>query len=239
MSERLREHIVTVAGRLSDWRRATVRLSDALPLGPLRADAPTVARQDFNQFLFQEATPAFDFADGRIIWRIGLFVDHACARAYCPLLADLRDDAPVNFDEGRALLPEVRRWLLGLSVTSDRLWNSLCSVLPAIADLDPAFVKFALDPQTWRTLVLADRKVEKEEKEERLKFLDGYWFGHVLNNALLHVLGALASNRFLAIGDYLDHRHLRGSYTHLMPHYLFAVLFEKVAGTAPFGQRAA
>jgi hypothetical protein len=31
------------------------------------------------------------------------------------------------------------------------------------------------------------------------------------------------------IRDFLDHPNLRGRYTHLMPHYLFAVLVEKVA----------
>ena len=50
----------------------------------------------------------------------------------------------------------------------------------------------------------------------------------MLNNALLHVLGALANNHFMAIRDLLDHPNLIGSYTGLMPHYLFAVLFHKV-----------
>ena len=44
----------------------------------------------------------------------------------------------------------------------------------------------------------------------------------------LHALGGLANNHFLHIRDFLDHALLRGGYTHLMPHYLFAVLFEKV-----------
>src|SRR5262245_19016605 len=46
--------------------------------------------------------------------------------------------------------------------------------------------------------------------------------------ALLHALGGLANNHFLHIRDFLEHPLLRGGYTHLMPHYLFAVLVEKV-----------
>ena len=59
--------------------------------------------------------------------------------------------------------------------------------------------------------------------------VDGLWFGHILNNALLHVLGALANNNFMMIDDLLDHPFLVGGYSHLTPSYLFAVLFEKVA----------
>jgi hypothetical protein len=54
------------------------------------------------------------------------------------------------------------------------------------------------------------------------------FFRHVLNNALLHVMAALANNHFEVIFDLLDHPSLIGGYTRLMPHYLFAVLLEKV-----------
>jgi hypothetical protein len=42
-------------------------------------------------------------------------------------------------------------------------------------------------------------------------------------------IGALANNHFRVIEQYLHQTHLDGRYTHLMPHYLFAMLFEKVA----------
>ena len=45
---------------------------------------------------------------------------------------------------------------------------------------------------------------------------------------MLHVLAALASDDFGEIEGYLDHPCLLGSYTHLMPHYIAAVLFQKV-----------
>ena len=57
--------------------------------------------------------------------------------------------------------------------------------------------------------------------------VDGY-FRRVLNNALLHVIAALACNRFEAVLDLLDHPNLTGYYTSMIPHYLLAVLVEKV-----------
>ena len=118
---------------------------------------------------------------------------------------------------------------MSLPVDSPELANALCMVLPFIADADPTFAKLALDPETWHSLVLADRDISEEERTKRLQLVEGLWFGHVLNNALLHVLGALANNHFMVIEDFLDHPFLVGGYTHLMPSYVFAVLFEKVA----------
>ncbi len=117
---------------------------------------------------------------------------------------------------------------MSLPIDSSELANSLCSVLPLIADADPAFAKLALDPETWRGLVLNDRDITDEQRAKRLKCVDGQWFGHVFNNALLHVLGAIANNDFMTIEDFLDHPYLVGGYTHLFGHYLLAVLFEKV-----------
>jgi hypothetical protein len=39
MSERLQRHIVAVAGRLSEWQDAALRVAEYLPLGPLPSDA--------------------------------------------------------------------------------------------------------------------------------------------------------------------------------------------------------
>ena len=227
MSDFLQSHIVAVAGRLSEWRDAAARLADFLPLGPLPLDAPFPGREDFTRFLFQQATPAFTVRSGRVVWRVGLFIDLDMAADGCLRVLGRRDAAAVPSDEFLARLPEVKAWLMGLPVDDSPLWNSLCMVLPAMADADPAFARLALDPETWRALVLADRKITEGQRGKRLRAIDGI-FGHVLNNALLHVLGTLANNHFLVIRDYLDHPHLRGSYTHLMPHYLFAVLIEKV-----------
>jgi hypothetical protein len=109
------------------------------------------------------------------------------------------------------VLTEVRRWLMRLAVDSPELWNSLCSVLPLIADADPSFAKLALDPETWSNLVLNDRGISEEQRAKRQQMIDGQWFGHVLNNALLHVLGALANNYFMMIEDLLQHTNLSGA----------------------------
>ena len=112
---------------------------------------------------------------------------------------------------------------MSMNLVPVALWdlsNALCHALPFIADADPVFAKLVLEPETWRNLVLVDGK--------RFKW-DGELFGGVLNNALLHVLGSLANNHFTVIEDLLDHRYLVARYTYLMPHYVFGVLFEKVA----------
>jgi hypothetical protein len=224
MSDELQSHIVTLAGRLSDWRDATTRLAEFLPLGPLAEDAPVLCREEFGQFMFQEARTSFTCRGGRIVWRVELFATLDMALLYYHRSLGIPDETPVSFEES---LPEVKRRLMGLEVDCP-LFNCLCAVLPVLVDTDPAFVRLALDLETRRILVLADRTIEEERRAERLWLIDGY-FGHVLNNALLHVLGALASNDFPLIGAYFDHPNLRGGYTHLMPHYLFAVLFKKVA----------
>jgi hypothetical protein len=219
----VQEKIATRAGAASNWQRATCRLAELLPLGPLPANSPTISRDDFREFLFQEATPGHCVREGRIIWQIRLFVDRTFFRYYCSTFPDL----PAAMENLPARLPEVRQWLMSLSVDTD-LANVLCMILPFIADADPAFAKLALEPETWRTIVLADQDIAEEQGTQWLNRIEGPWFGHVLNNALLHVLGALANNHFTMIEDFLDHPFIVGGYTHLMPHYVFAVLFEKV-----------
>jgi hypothetical protein len=209
-------------GRLPEWQGATCRLAELLPLGPLSENTSKISHDDFPGFLSQEATPSFCIEEGRILWRIRLFSDWSLCSAYCPTL-------PPSALENRARLPKVRQWLMNLPVDSPELANALCMALPFVADADPGFAKLALDPETWRGVVQADRDITEEQRTKRVKCLDGPWFAHVLNNALLHVLGGLASNHFMMIEEFLDHPNLVGGYTHLMPHYLFAVLFEKVA----------
>jgi hypothetical protein len=204
-------------GRLSEWQEATRRLAELLPLGPLASS--TISSEDFREFLVQEATSSFCVRDGRIIWQVRLFVDSSLCSAYFPNLD------PAVFDDAS----KIQRWLMSLPVDSLERANGLCMVLPLIADADPAFAKLTLDPEEWRGIVLADRHITEEQRAKRLKCVESQWFAHVLNNSLLHTLGALANNHFMMIEDFLEHPNLVGGYTHLMPHYLFAVLFEKVA----------
>jgi hypothetical protein len=211
-------------GPLSEWQKATSRLAELLPLGPLPANSPKICRDDFKEFLFQSATPSFCLRDGRIVWKISLFVDPSFCGPYCGTFPDL----PTALENLPARLPEVRQWFMSLPADSIELANMLCMALPFIADADPAFAKLALAPETWHQLVVNDRGITEAERAKRLKCVESQWFGHVLNNALLHVLGALANNHVMLIEDFLDHPFLIGGYSHLTPSYLLAVLLEKV-----------
>jgi len=44
------------------------------------------------------------------------------------------------------------------------LWHLLCVGLVPIADMDPAFARLALDPETWRAIVLGDREIDEETR---------------------------------------------------------------------------
>lgn len=224
-----RERLDQIAPPLRRWRDAAERLLEALPITPPGEADPPLDRAEYGEFLFQPASASSHvIREGRIVWRIELFIGWDWATE--GILSQMRGGdvaIPDPVEELRRVLPEVERWLMSLPVDESLLWNLLCMALPPISDLDPAFAKLALDPETWRTIVLSDREIDEETRSRRLKAIDGY-LRHVLNNALLHVLGALANNHFEVIADLLDHPDLVGGYTGLMPHYLFAVLFEKL-----------
>lgn len=212
---------------LHAWRGAADRLLDALPPPGTGAGRTPPHRRDFEEFLFQPAESSHLVRDGQVAWRIELFVGWGWAAEDVLSLIPNRSRHALDFlDDLRLNLPEIRRRIMALPVDEGELWNLLCIALVPIADLDPAFAKLALDGETWRTIVKGDREIDQETRVRRLQAVDGY-FRHVLNNALLHVMGALACNHFEVIPDLLDHPDLIGSYTSLMPHYLFAVLFEK------------
>ena len=60
---------------------------------------------------------------------------------------------------------ETRRWIMSQPLESSNLWHLLTVGLVPIADLDPAFAKLALDPETWRSMVIGDVEIEEEAKE--------------------------------------------------------------------------
>ena len=159
--------------------------------------------------MFCEGTPGYSLSYSGIRWKIGMFCDMSITllKGYRPPCSGDGDN--VTEADFWAAIPAIEAWLLSLGTMDGRLWNPLCMTLPFIADVDPAFAKKALDLNTWG-------KIHP-------------YFEHVVNNALLHVLASLANNHFMLIRDYLDHPCLMGRYTRLMPHYLFAVLFQKVS----------
>ena len=212
--------------QLFSWQQAVTRLGDLLPLSINDNRATPVNAEDFKDFMFQEASPSYSISDHGIHWWIGLFSNAESAICYLPH-AEWHD--VIKDHDFLAALPGIRKWLMGLTVNDCSLYNALCMVLPIFTDVDPPFVKLALDLDTWRTLVRTNGGLSEEQQREALNTIDHGYFRHVLNNALLHVFGSLANNHFMAIRDYLDHPCLYGHYTRLMPHYLFAVLFHKVS----------
>ncbi|WP_145275474.1 hypothetical protein [Tautonia plasticadhaerens] len=219
--------LAEITHEMIDWQRASTRLVEALPAGPESGEVPAPDRDSFKPFMFQEASASYSARGGRIAWRIAPYLDWdvAAAQAFW-YLGDESPDDPLA-----AILGDLHgfsRRVLELPVDGSPLMDILCLTAPMVADADPAMIRRMLDPETYRRHIRTARGITPEARERRLGRLDGY-FRHALNNALLHALGGLACNRFEELPDLLGHPDLLGGYTELMPHYLFAVLFEKVS----------
>jgi hypothetical protein len=226
----VRAQAMETSHRPSSWWEAIGTLSEALPVANDSTDNTVLRADDFKDFMFEEARPAFSQSAGGIHWRISLFISLEWVHGWCwPPFLERKDNADTQEKDFLAALPQIKPWLLSLAVDDMVLLNALSMVLPFIADVDPPFVKLALVPETWRWLVMANAAVSEEQRRKWLDWIDQAYFRHAINNALLHVFGALANNHFMLIRDYLEHPCLHGSYTGLMPHYLFALLFQKVS----------
>jgi hypothetical protein len=176
---------------LDSWRGAIDRLLDALP-DPATGKNPTPPdATKYAEFMFQPVTSSsYRVQDGRIAWRIELAVDWNSA-ARDVLYRPASDWVPPTdaVEELCRNLPEAGRWIMSQQPDGSALWHLLTVGLVPVADLDPAFAALALDPETWRGIVLGDREIDEETRGRRLKMVDGY-FRRVLNNALLHVMGS-------------------------------------------------
>jgi len=222
---------VEVSSPLSQWCEGVSRMSEFLPIDGHDNPDADLREQDFKQFMFQRATPSFSSDGHRIVWDIKLFLvmDSAHTLGLWPEFLEWSDSSDANMKGLIAQLPRVKTWLMNLDVTNEFLcFNAICHFVALIADADPSFARLALDREPWQAMVRENPILSDEGKEERLAIIDAPFFGHVLNNSMLHVLGALANNHFMQIRTWLDHPNLHGAYTGLMPHYLFAALFQKV-----------
>jgi len=209
------------------FQQAVDRLGDAVPFA---GHSTPLREEDFKEFMFQKATPAYSFTAEGVRWEITVFMTWSFMEIPASRPPFLDQYEPGTLEEAFvAALARIKTWLFSLSVKDTRLWNALCMVVPLAADADPAFAKLAVDLETWRSIVRTDRRLSAKQRRELLEVVDGGWFQHVVNNALLHVFAALGNNHFLSIRDYLDHPCLWGAYNGLMPDYLFALLFHKVA----------
>jgi hypothetical protein len=212
---------------LQQWREVIDRLLEALPSG---GRAGRFDPEDFA-FLGKGPEPSYSIEQGRIIWRnaVGMMSTPELISQYVPELLDSEWYSPAD-PIGSLLgrLPEVENRFLGLDMKGLVLANALSTILPHLVDADPEFVRRALDPETWRGIVRDRPGLTLEERAKKLDWIDWFWFGHVTNNGLLHVMGAAANNQFGLILDLLGHRNLNGRYTDLMPDYIFGVLLAKV-----------
>jgi hypothetical protein len=216
--------------RLALWIQAVDELNRAASRANRDAHRTPLRAEDFKEFMWQEATPAFSWVPKGIRWNISVFTSlDKVHRLDCPPSLARKDKDYATAEEVLAALPEVKRWMLSLPPEC-QLMNVLCQLLPVIADADPRFVKKALDLRTWRWQVMANTTASEEERREWLNGIDGHGvFRCGVNNALLHNIAALGNNHFMAIRHFLKHPCIPGGYTGLIPHYLFALLFQKVS----------
>ena len=215
-----------VANRpLHCWQEAVDRLAHVL------VESGTMPkRAEFDDFLFEKPVPDFSVGGGRIFWRISLGIycnrepDAWAFLTRMGLEAEVEGD-PIAYLNARSSV--ARDWLFGLGVDHPNLGDTLCFLLPLLAEGNAEVVKEMLDPETWRATDLAETGITTEVRAFRNRLINDQ-LPRYFNNALLHVFGALANNHFEVILDLLRHPHFLGSYTELYPHYVFGVLFGKV-----------
>jgi hypothetical protein len=207
----------------AEWARLSDGLLEALPEG---GRAGRLELDDYS-FLHVTTEPSYSVDGGRITWRCETFFQ-IYSDDHLEYISSHVGGGPYAGDLREALIAKLPEWFLGLAVDGTTLWNALCSALPLLVDPNPDFVRRALDPTTWRSIVLGKPGLTLRDRAKKLSLLDGYYFSHVLNNALLHVLGAAANNRHDLLLELMDHPNLSGMYTHLMPHYILGVILAKV-----------
>lgn len=104
------------------------------------------------------------------------------------------------------------------------------SVLPVLAELDPAFAAQALDRSRLVAAVEGDPALTSAERERQLSVLGSRFYARCLCNALVLILEALANNQFAQIGELLalPEIHADSYWNGLMPKILLATLYRKV-----------
>jgi hypothetical protein len=124
---------------------------------------------------------------------------------------------------------EFKNWFLGPSPDVIFVINAMCYLLPLCVELDLDFVRRAFDLEERLARIRSDSSAGEEEQKRKLNEWSRLVIMHGFNNALLHVIAALANNHFDQIESFLDQpARDSGFYTWLMPHYLVAVLHQKV-----------
>ena len=124
---------------------------------------------------------------------------------------------------------EFKDWFLGPAPDFIFVINAMCYLLPSCVEFDLDFVRRAFDLESRIARVRSDSSAGEEEQKKRLDEWSRPVLMHGFNNALLHVIASLANNHFEQIESFLDHpARDSGFYTWFMPHYLMAILHQKV-----------
>lgn len=215
---------------LNDWQAAASQLQQLL-IDSLSTRVPPPTIEDFSRFMMGGAAEEkYVLEDGGIRWQLSVFAPMTWEEVVELHKLHLPESLHPQHNQARAPSVEATRgWLEQASAGDIDCMNALCTVLPFIADEDPAFAMTMLQPQAYRDRIRSRDGLTPSQRETELEKVDAFYFGYVLNNALLHVVAALANNHFMDIRRFLQTPNYSGRYTDLIPHYLFAILFAKVS----------
>jgi hypothetical protein len=216
---------------LATWRRVVRGLAAALPTPDGRPGVP-VDEAFLAGFLHQRADAGFRIRRGRIAWRIEVFtpLDLEDWHAAGVLSAMLGEPIPEAGASERLLsrFDDFQDWFLGAGPDVCFVANEMCLLLPICVEFALDFVRRAFDLEGRLERIRSDVLFDGRERTQRLKEWSGPFQMRGFNNALLHVIASLANHHFDQIASFLDHPARIGGYTGLMPHYLVAVLHQKV-----------
>jgi hypothetical protein len=220
-----------VPNTLTTWQRIIRELAAALPT---REGLPGIPIDEvfLKEFLHQSADAGFSVRQGRIVWKITTFISLDLkdwhAKRLLEVMHDEPDDEPGASQRLLSQLDEFKEWLLAPAREVCSVTNEMCSMLPICVELDLDFVRRAFDLEARLARIRSDSSLGEEQRRRTLHEWTGYFPMHGFNNALLHVIASLANNHFDQIESFLGHPARAGGYTGLMPHYLVAVLHQKV-----------
>ncbi len=226
------------------WQGTVQGLPDALPRED-RNHGATLAEHRFLQLLrtgFPEAecllTPPHDAVlpvQGRLRWHIYPYSGQSVAERGEQVrfvlrwagVGDKRAAAP--WLELLRILPAVQEFFASLPPTSDKRMGGYVSVLPILAELDPAFAAQAMDRSRLVATIKDDPTRAPSERARQLSVLGSRFYAGCICNSLVLVLEALANNHFPQIGHFLrlPEIHADGYWSGLMPKVLLATLYRK------------
>jgi hypothetical protein len=211
---------------LSDWQEAAAHLSGLLVNHP---DDTALATELSRLRPFMRCGQAggdYVIDKGVIHWRLSIFASVRWDKEVFPHVPEeLQPESVGGVEQSRRA---VRRWFERTDPGEIVFWNALCMVLPATVDDDPEFTISMLQTATYRERILSKEELTPAERQVELAKVEALYFHHVLNNAFLHIIAALANNHFMKIDHCLRVSEISGRYTDLLPHYLFAILFAKL-----------